>query len=45
MNNTHFEIIKTIEISVLNSLRIINNLERNNLFEIAHQFIKNLNNG
>ena len=32
MNNPQFEIIKTLELSVIHSLSRINNLERNNLY-------------
>ena len=33
MNNPKFEIIKTLELSVINSLKRINNLEENNLYK------------
>jgi len=33
MNNPKFEIIKTLELSVINSLKRINNLEKNNLYK------------
>ena len=32
MNNPQFEILKTLELSVIHSLSRINNLERNNLY-------------
>ena len=33
MNNPKFEIIKTLELCVINSLKRINNLEKNNLYK------------
>ncbi len=45
MNNTQFEIIITLELSVIHSLSRINNLKEIIYIEIALQFIKNLKNG
>ena len=40
MNNPKFEIIKTLELSIINSLKRINNLEKNNLYKDGSSIYK-----